>query len=195
MRIIVLDVETSGLDAKTCTIISIGAVDFLNPDEQFYMEAKPFEGAVITGRALEINGFTIERLKEVPNTQEEMIVAFIKWLNCEGKDVLIAGQNPFFDRDFIQETIFRNRLQYYLPKRILDLHTICQNHRIANGKDGFVNSNDIFAYCGLPYEPNPHHGLMGAKMEAEAFSRLIFGKGLLEEFDIYPVPDYVQRFK
>lgn len=44
---------------------------------------------------------------------------------------------------------------------------------------------------GLPNEPIPHNALTGAKMEAEAFSRFIYGKSFFKEFENYPVPHYL----
>ena len=43
-------------------------------------------------------------------------------------------------------------------------------------------------YVGLPEEPKPHKGINGAKFEAEAMSRLIYGRGLLKEFDCFEIP-------
>ena len=48
-------------------------------------------------------------------------------------------------------------------------------------------------YVGLPPEPKPHHALTGAKVEAEALSRLLFGKILLKEFAHYEIPKYLKK--
>ena len=56
-----------------------------------------------------------------------------------------------------------------------------------------LNSDSIFAYTGLPREPNPHNGLTGAKMEAEAFSRLNLGKNLFPEYSQFKIPDYLSK--
>jgi hypothetical protein len=45
----------------------------------------------------------------------------------------------------------------------------------------------------LPPEPYPHNGLRGAKIEAEALSRLIYGKNLLEEYKEFKIPQYLER--
>jgi DNA polymerase III epsilon subunit-like protein len=37
---IVFDIETTGFDADKCAIVSIGALDFFNPENTFYQEAK-----------------------------------------------------------------------------------------------------------------------------------------------------------
>ena len=55
---IVVDVETSGLDDEKNSLLSIGAVDFYNPKNQFYGECRVREGAEVNPEALEVNGFT-----------------------------------------------------------------------------------------------------------------------------------------
>ena len=42
---IVVDVETSGMDAYKHSLLSIGAVDFENPVERFYEECRIWDGA------------------------------------------------------------------------------------------------------------------------------------------------------
>ena len=79
---IVVDVETTGVDSKKNSIVSIGAIDFSNPQNQFYQECRVWEGAEIAQQALYINGFTKEQItdKNKP-TLKEAIESFIKW--CE----------------------------------------------------------------------------------------------------------------
>ncbi len=56
-----------------------------------------------------------------------------------------------------------------------------------------VKLDTILVYAGLPEETKPHNALTGAKMEAEAFSRLLFGKNLLQEFAHYSIPEFLQK--
>ena len=51
-----------------------------------------------------------------------------------------------------------------------------------------LNLDTILVYVGLLEEPKPHNGLRGAKLEAEAFSRLFYDKPLLEEYRSFPIP-------
>ncbi|MHB8362686.1 MAG: hypothetical protein ACYDBX_03650, partial [Patescibacteria group bacterium] len=82
---------------------------------------------------------------------------------------------------------------------IVDLHSICyakilKDMESTNNIDPsklHLTSNIIFRYVGLYDEPNPHNGLMGAKMEAEALSRLIYGRNLLPEFKEFEIPEYL----
>jgi hypothetical protein len=51
-----------------------------------------------------------------------------------------------------------------------------------------LNSDKIMEYVGIPTEPHPHKALNGAIWELEAFSRLLYGKGILTDFEKYPIP-------
>jgi len=39
----------------------------------------------------------------------------------------------------------------------------------------------------------PHNALTGSKLEAEIYSRLLFGRGIFPEYKAFPVPDYLKR--
>ena len=199
---IVIDVETSGIDSQKSALLSLGAVDFSDPTRTFYEECSLFEGAVVLDQALAVNGFlTNEIAPGKKQSLRELVKKFLLWAEqCEDKT--LAGHNPSFDRDFLMASIRRTGFVWTFAYRTIDLHTLCYAHYFSRGllpprskgKTAVV-SNTVFVYVGLPREPDPHHGLMGAKMEAEAFSRLLLGKGLLEEFSIYKLPDYLLKMQ
>ena len=196
---IVVDVETTGVDSKKNSIVSIGAIDFSNPQNQFYQECRVWEGAEITQQALYINGFTKEQITDQNKMSlEEAVKKFIVWMGNIAEQTL-AGENPSFDRDFLRDSIEKYKINYLIGHRTIDLHSICYHHYLKKEfrppiRDSRtdLNLDGILKYSGLPEEPKPHHALTGAKMEAEAFSRLIYGKNLLPEFEKYSVPDYLK---
>ncbi len=201
---IVVDVETSGFDPRKHSIVSIGAIDWENPTNQFYEECRIWEGAEIWmgnedyKSALEINGFTLEQIrdqnkKSLGRITEELFL----WID-KCRDRTLGGINPSFDRDFIKDSAKRHNLKYNLGDRTVDLHTLVYTHHITRGisvpiKKGRtdIDSNKIFDYVGPPHEPFPHNALTGAKMEAEAFSRLIYGKSLFQEYSQNKIPGYL----
>jgi len=195
---IVVDVETTGLDPSKHSIVSIGAIDFSTPMNRFYRECQIWNGAQVMQEALEINGFSEQEIRK-PNkaTVGEVIEDFLGWAE-RIKDRTIAGQNPSFDRDFLRDSARRYGIRWVLGHRTVDLHSICYAHHLERGlvppiKNGMtaLNLHRILNYVGLPNEPRPHNALTGANMEAEALSRLILGKALLEEFESSPIPDYL----
>lgn len=194
---IVIDVETSGVWPNKNGVLSLGAVDMNNPSNRFYAECRLWPGAEIDPISLGICGFTEDQAKDQNKiTDKELLEKFIAWWDpIEDKN--LAGHNTGFDRDFLAAIAERyNIKQWPIIRRTLDLHTVCyvdfirRNLPIPN-KDGMssLNSNLIFTYVGLNEEPNPHNGLTGAMMEAEAFSRLIFRNKLLPEFNDFPLPE------
>src|SRR5512143_1527102 len=97
---IVVDVETSGINPQWHCIVSIGAVDFEHPDRMFYRECRIPEGTAVEAGALAVNGFTLEQLTDdAKPTLEATVGEFIAW--CRGCDErTLAGHNTSFDRDF-----------------------------------------------------------------------------------------------
>jgi len=194
---IVLDIEASGTDPYKHSIVSIGALDFTNPKKQFYAECKIWNGAHVMDEALEVNGFTREQIIDPKKkTEGEVTREFFEWLKGS-PDHTTAGQNPSFDRDFLRLAAERESIEYPLAYRTVDVHSVCYLHMIERGitppvknNRSDLNSGKILNYIGIPEEPKPHNALMGAKVAAEALSRLLYGKKLLPEFmefDIKPL--------
>ena len=196
---IVLDVETTGTDPHRHSIVEVGAIDFENQGNYFSERCSIWEGAEIDFKALEINGLTLDEIQDKTIlTQKELISGFMSWIdNIEDKT--IAGQNVDFDINFLNESSVRCGLNFSLGKRKVDQHSIVYAHLLKRKikppiKDGFsnLNSDFIMNYVGLPSEPKPHRAINGARFEAEALSRLLFGKSMFEEFNKFKIPDYLK---
>lgn len=191
---IVADIEASGLDPHRHSLLSIGAVDFNNPERQFYSECRMWEGATSMPDALAMNGFSEEECRDPSkHSLEELMQNFLHWVEqCNNKT--LAGQNVSFDRDFLNDSFSRSHIGWHFSYRTLDLHSMAVMDMIKRGIE-LPKKNDrielsldaILVYVGLPPEPKPHHGLTGAKLEAEAFSRILYGKNLLPEYAQYPI--------
>lgn len=171
---IVLDIETGGLNPRTKALLSIGAVDFNNGDE-FYIECCAFDDSEVDDRALVVNGFTRQQaLDKSKPTRLEAYISFQKW--CVGRDTLIAGQQVgSFDLAFLKE--IQNDIDILNSKDFLSWqfgHRSVDLHSIAYARFGKSLSLDgILQALGLEPEPKPHNALVGAKLEAEAFRRLL----------------------
>ena len=195
---IIVDTETTGINHLKSSIVSIGAVEFFNPNNQFYQECRIFDGAEVTEEALQVNGFTREQITDPSKKSlEEITHMFFSWVHSCA-NFTFAGENPTFDRNFLNAAAERYGISLGLGHRSIDLHTLAYSHHLKrklvppsrNGRTD-LNTDKILVYVGLPEEPKPHHALTGAKMEAEAFSRLIHRKILFQEFERYPIPDYL----
>lgn len=191
---IIADIEATGIDYTKHSLLSIGAVDFNNPERQFYGECRMWEGASIMSDALVVNGFTKEEcIDPKKQTLRELMENFLKWIE-ECEDKTLGGQNPSFDRDFLNNSFGRSSIGWHFSYRTLDLNSMAYMDMVRRGipvqhknDRADLSLDTILKYVGLPPEPKPHHGLTGARMEAEAFSRILYGKNLLPEFTKYPI--------
>ena len=152
---IIVDVETTGTDPHCHSLISIGAVDFDNPERRFFEECRAFDGAKVEKEATEINGVgEIEAFDDTKQSDEELITHFFEWMK-ESRDHTIAGQNPQFDVSFLEATARRYHLNYSIPKRMVDLHAATWTHMILQGANppiehnrSNLNSDTIMQYVG-----------------------------------------------
>lgn len=189
---IVVDVETTGTDPRRHSIVSIGAVDFAEPSRHFYRMCRPFDGAEIDPGALNVNGFALHQLTDPALPSLASAVSdFIAWTRGDG---ILGGHNTAFDRDFLKSACQRYDLSWPFGFRVVDMLSVGWAHMLRDGHQppaggAELKARTIFAYVGMPQEPRPHHALTGAKMEAEALSRLIWGRTLTDEFREHPVPE------
>jgi DNA polymerase III epsilon subunit-like protein len=194
---LVVDVEASGTEYQTHSIVSIGAVNFAKPEDHFYAECRIWDGAKIMDGALEVNGFTEAEITD-PNkkSEAEVVRVFLEWTQHLG-DRTIAGQNPSFDRDFLRAAAGRAGLSWDLAYRTIDTHTLCWMHIVKQGNEPPVSEQHrrsaldldaVLNYCGIPEEPQPHNALTGALCHAEVTSRLLYNKKLLPEFEQHEIP-------
>ena len=195
---IVVDVETSGVNPQKNSIVSVGVVDFNNPTRQMYLECRIWDGAHIEEEALAVNGFTEGELHDpAKQTEADLVHAFIEFA-LRADERTFAGQNVSFDRDFLRAAAERaGHTNWPFAHRTIDTHTLCYMHMVKRGvvpptdslkKHSSLNLDAVLNYCGIPDEPEPHNALTGAKSHAEVISRLLYGKKLLPEFEKFAMP-------
>jgi DNA polymerase III epsilon subunit-like protein len=197
---IVLDIETTGLDPEVNGIVSIGAVDISSPDETFYEECRIREGEKIDDNALDVNGFTMDECRDKSKqSTRDLIQHFEAWLESRTVKMIGGLQVAAFDVPFFNKKSTQVGLRARLHRRSIDLHSIAYAKMQTLGKvvpmtDGWsvMDTDFIHPFCGLPKEPKPHNALNGAKWEAESLHRLMSGKNLLKEFSRHPVPEYLK---
>ncbi len=203
--ILVVDVETTGLDQYKNAIVSIGGIvipkDTKDTIYHFYNEARVWPGAKINDRALEVNGCTREDItsSSIRLTQREMLENLVDFAHLSG-DMTIWGHNARFDCEFINTSLQREGIDFGFGHRTLDQHTIAYVRHIDAGleiplkdKRSNLGEDPISDFVGIPPEPKPHNALNGAKWEAEAIHRMLYGENFQFEFKKHPVPDYLKR--
>ncbi|HYE23104.1 MAG TPA: exonuclease domain-containing protein [Candidatus Paceibacterota bacterium] len=193
---IALDVETTGLDPKTCSIVSLGAVDTDHPENQFYDECGVWEGAHLSDEALAIHGFTREELTNGSRKSEaELIRAFVAWACDRPENRTFVAQNVSFDHEFVLQACKRAGVEFPFAKRTLDIHSLVWMHMEYAGvpqpvgnKHSLISLDFALRYCGIPEEPKPHNALTGALSHAEVFARVAYTKKLLPDFSSFDIP-------
>ena len=134
---------------------------------------------------MKVNGLNLETLKAAGKPEKEAMEAFIAWTK-QTNDWTPLGQNPGFDLGFIREACNRNGLKSPFPARAIDLHSVAVSVMAAKGgypikpsyhdPAGFhtdTELDDILAYVGLPRRKGSHNALDDAKLELEAWQRLV----------------------
>lgn len=120
-KILWFDTETTGTDTSKHGLIQLAAV--LEVDgilvEEIELKIKPFKGQIVTRGAVEIHGFTMERLRtdEFLDPKE----AYREWLKFLARHIdkydrsdkaYVGGQNVHFDVDFLNAWFSNNHDTY-----------------------------------------------------------------------------------
>lgn len=206
---IVVDIETSGFSPIENGIVSVGALCLENPEKTFYEECRLDDEDKISEEALKVNGFSKEEIRDKnKQSQKKLLEKFFKWID-EQEDKMIAGHNVgFFDMNFLKMKTEKYNIKIKTRYRSFDLCTAAQmKYFQINGKflfDDFgenaMNLSKVLEFVGLEderiqlkegkvvREGKPHNALEDCKLEAECFSRLIYGKNLFPEYAKFKVP-------
>lgn len=120
---VVIDVETSGFDAKTNALLEICAI-VIDVDEQgvFYQKTPqhfqitPFKGSVLEPSALKFNGINIDSpLRQAVSEKQALREIFtqiktdLKTHHCNR--AILVGHNAFFDLNFLFAASTRAKLK------------------------------------------------------------------------------------
>ncbi len=194
---ILIDIEATGTNYEKHSILSIGALDFDNPQNRLYLECRAWEGAHLDSDALAVCGFSeSQAIDSSKQTEAQVVAQFLTWAD-DIEDQTLAGQNVSFDRDFVRAACERAGYAFPFAHRTIDTHTLAYMHHILHGiaipiekRHSALDLDAILTYVGMPREPEPHNALTGALMHAEVISRLLYGLPKTHEFKQYPVPTY-----
>lgn len=119
-KILWFDLETTGLNAFTNAIIQLSGIIEFDGEviEEINYTIKPFPGAMIEKRALEVNGIKEDILNTYPSHQS----VYSSLINCLNKYVdkfhkmdkfVLAGYNVNFDEGFFRNFFTLNNDRYF----------------------------------------------------------------------------------
>ncbi len=197
---IIVDIETSGLDPNKHGILEIASLKFEAPNISYQSYCRLDEDDEIDSKALEINGQSKEEIRDSNRlSQKQVLIEFFDFIKKQG-DFYIAGENVgSFDWSFIKIKSEKYSLDFPLQHRTFDLQTLAQTKYeqvygkllIENGKSK-MGLPQILEFVGMRDERKKHGALEDCKLEAECFSRLLKGKKLFDEYNKFPIPDYLK---
>jgi len=195
---IVVDVETTGLNPYKNSLVSVAALDFNNPKNTFYVECRVDHDAEIEFEALKVNGMSVNQIRDFSRPSvEQTLRQFIEWTkSCT--NLTFAGENPATDKEFLRVACEKHGIAWNFGYRTVDLHSLAYAELLKKGielnadnKLSNLSLSTTLQMLGLPEQPKPHNSLTDAKMEAEAISRIVYKKNLLPEFSDYVVSELI----
>ena len=209
---IVVDTEFTHLNFKG-GLWQIGALEFEKPENTFLEEARLEEEDEIQQAALNVVGKTEEELRSKKRqSQKQMLEHFFKWAEkIKIKNIICHGQ---WDFSYILIKADKFGLEFPFPHRAFDLHGIAQTKHMEIKGEFLIKENKswmgldfVLGFCGILDERrradtktgllikqgSPHNALEDVKLEAECFSRLIYGRNLLPEFAKFKIPEYLLK--
>ncbi len=214
---IVLDIESSGIDTGKCGIWQIGSIDLNHPENQFLEEARIDEEDSVSQQALEITGKTEEELRDKnKQSQKQLILNYLNWREtC--KEKITMGQNIGWDLNFIQNRCMKydilDKFRKSSGQRGMDLQTIAQEkYKETYGKyllkengNSDMTLSKVLEFCGIPdqrkqvskgkvsKEGTSHNALEDCKLEGECYWRLENGKNLFPEYSQFEIPEVLKK--
>ncbi|MEO0415012.1 MAG: hypothetical protein AAF226_08685 [Verrucomicrobiota bacterium] len=172
--ILVIDVETGGLDPRENPLLEVAILPLDGLDEGY---ERRWRGVHLPShpKALEVNGLD-PRKGWVPLKATRDLNHYLQHLaKKRGIDrFILAGMNPRFDLDFLRENLTGYGYPCAFSHRTLDMHTLVAGCSLAQGVDiDHLTTDEIYRRLGLPEEPRPHSAMRGALWERRAFRKLL----------------------
>jgi DNA polymerase III epsilon subunit-like protein len=182
--VVVIDLETTGLDPRRCAILEIGAVLLESERPMIFDRSLRYDpqGRCWEERAEAVHGLSREEATEGWRMEEEdamqQLLLFLANVAPERLRITMAGMNPHFDRAFLDAAMDRCGLRgmwdRLVSHRMIDLHSLAVPMALKAGRPlGKLHTDGIYEMLGMEPEPKPHRALTGARLEAEAMRRLM----------------------
>lgn len=174
-REIVLDTETTGLDAAEHSVIEIGCLEIFDrrvTGRSYHQYIKP--GRMIDAEAVAVHGITMEQLQDKPPFAE-IIDPFLAFVG----DAALVIHNAAFDMGFLAAEFERCQRQADWPPAGEVIDTLLL------ARDKHPNQrNSLDALCKRYEVDNSgrelHGALLDAELLAEVYLRLTGGQNLLD---------------
>ena len=147
MKYIVIDTETTGLDADQHEMIEFGAIVMINEiiTEKLDIKIQPRSLDRAAPEAMRVNGYSEYRWR---NALSQDLAAKMIWQFLERhRDGVTVGHNLHFDRKFIEAFGRYNNLELNLSSPYLDTRDICRSVLAPYGLES-MRLDDICEFLG-----------------------------------------------
>lgn len=176
---VVIDLEMTGLNAKTDKILEVAAVRVRDGKEEATFSAIINPGVKLNEKVIELTGITQEQADN-GEALDEKLQQFLEFL---GEDVLV-GQNVIFDFSFLKQWAVNHKI--VLEKQAVDTLKLARQFLPSEQKKDLES---LCAYFEIP-RVNAHRALDDAKETAQIFEKMKQSYG--EEHDAAFVPKPLQ---
>lgn len=175
--VVVVDIETTGLDPARHSIIEIGAVALADDRRVFETRCRVWPGSKWDKRAERVHGQSQAACSDpIRPTEAEAVELLAGWLRYHWAvgQLTLAGMNPRFDLDFLLAASTRGPghvLSGLFSHRTLDMHSLAVALTDADLRE--LHTDGIYRTLGFDDEPHPHRALTGALREREAILAML----------------------
>lgn len=171
MKIIIVDLETTGLDPTQQEIIEIGAI--ITDDVDFYIhdeisiKVKPRRIDLASPKALEVNGYSAPEWQNTLSLEEAMQIFTDKAIGH-----IFMAYNYHFDAGFIEEAYKKTGIKNPFNHYKIDILSMAFT-KIPHDKVGSWSLKTVCTYLGIPPEPKIHRALNGARSAYQVYKKIM----------------------
>ena len=178
---VIIDVETSGFDAKKNALLEIAAVtlrmdahELLYPDQSFFYATLPFEGAVLDPAALAFTGIIPDHPFRMAVDEKTAIHELFSQLKekmklAHCKRCVLVGHNAAFDLSFLHAACDRQHI-----KNIFHRFTIFDTATLSALAFGETVLATAAAHAKIEFDmKQAHSALYDAERTAELFCYIV----------------------
>jgi DNA polymerase III epsilon subunit-like protein len=125
-KVLVIDVEATGLDPVKNACIEVGAVlldETLEPIDDYSSLIAPWEGAEFNKESMAVHNISMKELKEARDFHV-VIGEFHKRFCSDSTMPMLAGWNVWFDVAFMRALYDRTEIKWPFSHRFLDVQAI-----------------------------------------------------------------------
>lgn len=168
-----VDVETSGPNPGTYSLLSIGACVALDPSQTFYVELQPTTDAS-TPEAMAVGGFDLAQLRADGVAPQAAMQQFADWLAAvtpaRSRPVFVALNAPF-DWMFVADAFHRLLGHNPFGHKAIDIKALFMG--ATGGSWGATSFAAMARHFGVEQQSLTHNALEDAIVQADLFRRVL----------------------